>query len=305
MSSLPPLAAIRVFEAAGRHEHFSRAAEELGMTQAAVSYQVRQLEEQIGRKLFDREHGRVRLTETGLRLLPAVSDAFGGLRQAFSDLGEENAGVLSVTVPVSYGTTWLSASIGRFQLKYPDLALRMALSNELVDLTRGEFDLAVRIGKGKWEGMRADFLFRLYLTPLCSPQFIEQNRIREPRDLLDVERLAPNDSQWADWFAAAGVGETPPPRRGIVLDNQAQEGSAAEAGFGVALMTPLYWKSELESGRLVQPFPQSHVLPIASWLVNPERRVGVRKIERFREWIREELSNSGDLIPKEALEPPE
>lgn len=303
MQGLPPLAAVRVFEAAGRHENFSRAAEELGMTQAAVSYQIRQLEEQVGHELFRREQGRVRLTEVGRRLLGPIADAFSGMRQAFDDLGEETAGVLSVSSSVSLGTTWLSAYVGRFQLRFPDLALRLSLSNECVDLRRGEFDVAIRIGAGTWEGLHADFLFRLHQTPICSPEFAGRHALREPHDLFEVERIGPNDPLWAAWFALAGVGEAPPPRRGIVLDNQSQEASAAQAGFGIAMMTPFFWRAELESGRLVQPFPHILVRRNSHWLVRPERRVGVRKIERFREWIHEELEANRDMIPAEALEP--
>ena len=109
-----------------------------------------------------------------------------------------------------------------------------------------------------------------------------------------VERLAPNDPLWATWFALAGVGERPEPRRGVTLDNQSQEASAVEGGFGIALMTPLFWRAELDSGRLVRPFDQfllGSPPPISSG-GHSERRVGIRKIERFREWIREELSRS-------------
>jgi LysR family glycine cleavage system transcriptional activator len=305
MDGLPPLSAIRAFESAGRHENFSRAAEELGMTQAAISYQIRQLEGRIGHELFSRERGRVKLTDIGRRLLLPVGDAFAGMRQAFADLGEESAGVLSVSSSLSFGATWLSAAVGRFQLSFPDLALRLSISNELVNLARGEFDLAIRIGAGTWEGLRADFLFRIHQTPICAPEFMTKYAINEPHDLFEVERLAPNDSMWAAWVALAGVGETPPPRRGIVLDNQSQEASAVQAGYGIAMMTPFFWRSELERGRMVRPFEHVLVRRPGVWLVHPERRVGVRKIERFREWIREELSREIDLIPPAALEPPQ
>lgn len=304
VSQLPPLSAVRAFEAAGRHENFSRAAEELGMTQAAVSYQIRQLEGQVGQPLFLRENGRVRLTDVGKRLLGPVGDAFTGMRQAFADLGEESAGVLSVSASVSLGNTWLSASIGRFQLRFPDLALRLSISNEVIDLTRGEFDLGIRAGRGLWDGLRADFLFRLHHAPLCSPEFAERHGLREPHDLFAVERLAPNDPIWTHWFALAGVGEPlPPSPGGLVLDNQSQEASAAQAGFGIAMMTPFFWRAELDSGRLVQPFGEVLVRPISHYLVHPERRVGVRKIERFREWLHEELLQHRDLIPDAAMEP--
>ncbi|HTM94298.1 MAG TPA: LysR substrate-binding domain-containing protein, partial [Croceibacterium sp.] len=148
------------------------------------------------------------------------------------------------------------------------------------------------------------FLFRLHHAPLCSAEFAERHNLREPRDLLEVERLAPNDSIWGDWFALAGICK-PPARRGLVLDNQSQEANAAQAGFGIAMMTPFFWRAELDSGRLVQPFGEVLVRPVSHYLVHPERRVGVRKIERFREWLHEELSSHRDMMPPAALEPPQ
>jgi len=303
MENLPPLAAIRAFEAAGRLEHFSRAGEELGMTQAAVSYQIRQLEQRIGQQLFIREKGGVRLSEAGRRLLPAVGGAFTELRRAFAELNEESAGVLAISASVSFGATWLSARIGSFQLRFPDLAVRLSLSNEVIDLARGDIDLAVRIGHGTWDGLRSEFLFRSHVTPVCTAEFAERHAIRRPEDLLRVERLAPNDPWWAGWFAAAGVGEAPAPRQGVVFDSQSQEATAVQAGYGVALMTPLLWRPELESGRLIQPFDTLYLTGAANWIVHPAGRVGVRKIERFREWMREELARDADLLPAPLLTP--
>jgi LysR family glycine cleavage system transcriptional activator len=305
MPKLPPLAAVRTFEAAGRLENFSRAAEELGMTQAAVSYQVRQLEDRLGRALFVREKGRVRLSETGERLLPAITSAFAAMGDAFAALGSDEAEVLTINTVTSFGGSWLSARIGSFQLLYPDLAVRMSMSNELIDFAASNVDVAIRIGKGPWPGLRADFLMRQHVAPLASPAFIEKHGIREPADLLRVERLAPNDSWWADWFAAAGVA-TPlaPSRRGIELDSQLQEASAVQAGFGAAMMTPLFWQADLASGRMVQPFDTLHVSDLAMWLVHRENRVGVRKIERFREWLHAELAQDRHLLPDALWQPP-
>ncbi|SBV31269.1 Transcriptional regulator, LysR family [uncultured Sphingopyxis sp.] len=305
MSRLPPLAAIRTFEAAGRLQNFSRAAEELGLTQAAVSYQVRQLEDRLGRALFVREKGRVRLSETGQRLLPAISGAFAAMGDAFAALGSDEAEVLTISTVTSFGGSWLSARIGSFQLLYPELAVRMSMSNQLIDFDASNVDLAIRIGTGSWPGLRSDFLMRQHVAPLASPAFIEEHGIREPADLLRVQRLAPNDSWWADWFAAAGV-ETPlaPSRRGIELDSQLQEASAVQAGFGAAMMTPLFWQADLASGRMVQPFETLHVSDRAMWLVHRENRVGVRKIERFREWLHAELAKDRHLIPDALWQPP-
>ena len=305
MSRLPPLAAVRTFEAAGRLENFSRAAEELGLTQAAVSYQVRQLEDRLGRALFVREKGRVRLSETGQRLLPAITGAFAAMGDAFGALGSDEAEVLTINTVTSFGGSWLSARIGSFQLLYPELAVRMSMSNQLIDFDASNVDVAIRIGKGPWPGLRSDFLMRQHVAPLASPAFIAEHDIREPADLLRVQRLAPNDSWWADWFAAAGVA-TPlaPSRRGIELDSQLQEASAVQAGFGAAMMTPLFWQADLASGRMVQPFETLHVADLAMWLVHRENRVGVRKIERFREWLHAELAKDRHLLPEALWQPP-
>ena len=302
MTRLPPLSAIRAFEAAGRHENFSRAADELGLTQAAISYQVRQLEDRVGRSLFVREKGRVRLSDTGRRLLPAISGGFAGIAEAFAALREEDDDVLAVNTAVSLGGTWLSARIGRFQVRHPDLAVRISLANELIDFSRGGIDAAIRMGRGPWDGLRADFLFRQHFTPICAAGFCEENGITEPADLLRAERLAPNDPMWAAWFANVGIG-SPEPRQGVVLDSQLQEASAMLNGFGIALMSPLFWAADLASGRLVQPFETLYLPGTAHWLVHPAHRVGVRKIERFREWLHEELARDREQAPPEIWEP--
>ena len=302
MSRLPSLTAIRAFEAAGRHENFSRAAEELGMTQAAISYQIRQLEDRVGKPLFVREKGRVRLSDSGRRLLPAVTGGFGSIADAFDALREEDEDVLAVNTSVSVGATWLSARIGRFQVRHPDLAVKLSLANELIDFGLGGIDAAIRVGGGQWDGLRSDFLFRQHYAPICSPEFLKANAIKRPEDLLRAERLGPNDSLWASWFAAAGIGTPPSPRRGVVLDSQLQEATAIQGGFGIAMMSPLFWRADLESGRLVQPLETLYVPRAAQWLVHPTGRVGVRKIERFREWLHEELAADRDFLPPEVWE---
>lgn len=304
MDQLPPLSAIRAFEAAGRHENFSRAADELGLTQAAISYQIRQLEDRLGKPLFVREKGRVRLSDSGRRLLPAISSGFADIAESFAALREEDQDILSVNTSISLGGSWLSSRIGRFQLCHPDLAVRVSLSNEVIDFGLGSVDASIRAGGGMWDGLRSDFLFRQHFAPICSPQFLEANEIRGPEDLLRVERLDPNDSIWASWFAMVGIGAAPPPRQGVKFDSQWQEGTAILTGFGVAMMSPLFWKTELESGRLVQPFEPLYLSRSSQWFVHPAGRVGVRKIERFREWLHEEVAADRDFLPSAVWEQP-
>lgn len=274
------------------------------MTQAAISYQIRQLEDRVGKPLFVREKGRVRLSDAGHRLLPALSSAFHAMAEAFTALRGEDDNVLALNTSVSFGSTWLSSRLGRFQLAYPDLAVRISLANEIVDLRQGGCDVAIRGGSGRWDGLRSEFLFRQHYTPICAPAFLEHNEIRTPADLLRVERFAPNDRWWAAWFSAVGIGTPPPPRQGIVMDNQLQEASAMQGGFGIALMSPLFWRAELESGRLVQPFSTMFYPETGTWLVHLESRTGVRKIERLREWLREEFDRDRDFLPPEVWTEP-
>lgn len=274
------------------------------MTQAAVSYQVRQLEDRLGRALFVREKGRVRLSETGQRLLPAISTAFASMGDAFAALGSDEADVLTISAATTFGGTWLSARIGRFQLRYPDLAVRLLMSNDYVDFDASNVDVAIRIGGGGWPGLRADFLFRSHVSPICSSAFRDAHAIERPEDILRVERLAPNDPWWAGWLAAAGVHVAPPPRRGIELDTQLQEAGAVQGGFGIALMTPLLWRADLDSGRMVQPFDTLYQPGGAHWLVHRDNRVGVRKIERLREWIHTEFEADRHLLPDALWQPP-
>src|SRR5918911_854323 len=148
MRRLPPLAAVRAFEAAARTENFTAAAAELGMTQAAVSYQVKSLEERLGAPLFVRERGRARLTPLGARLLPALTNAFDTLEAAFASHREEDESLLTVTTTHTFANTWLAWRLGAFQMEHPDLAVRMTTSNEVIDLRSGEADVAIRGGSG-------------------------------------------------------------------------------------------------------------------------------------------------------------
>ena len=147
MRQIPPLTAIRAFEAAARLENFTAAAAELGMTQAAVSYQVKALEERIGASLFVREKGRAALTPLGRQLLPALSQAFDGIAQAFAATREEDEALLTVATTFTFANTWLAWRLGGFQVEHPDLAVRLATGNRLVDLKAGEADVAIRAAR--------------------------------------------------------------------------------------------------------------------------------------------------------------
>jgi LysR family glycine cleavage system transcriptional activator len=300
MRRLPPLAAVRAFEAAARTENFTAAAAELGMTQAAVSYQVKSLEERLGAPLFVRERGRVRLTPLGGRLLPALTGAFDAIEAAFASHRQEDEALLTVTTTHTFANTWLAWRLGAFQMEHPDLAVRMTTSNEVVDLRSGEADIAIRAGRGGWEGLEHHELFASTFTPMASPACIAEaerklGRKLEPTDLPRQNRISAADEWWQQWFEDNGVPADDSIFRqaGIRLDNQANEGHAAMAGQGFALLTPLLWKGDVAAGRLVAPFPERvSTRGWAYWLVYPSERRTLPKVKRFREWLVAEMKRA-------------
>ena len=291
MRRLPPLTAVRAFEAAARTENFTAAAAELGLTQAAVSYQVKALEERLGAALFVRERGRARLTPLGQRLLPTLSQAFDSIEAAFATHQAEDESLLTVTTTHTFANTWLAWRLGGFQMVHPDLAVRMTTGNDTVDLRSGEADVAIRAGKGEWPGLEILKLMESDFTPMASPECVakferELGRELAPADLPNLPLIGPQDEWWARWFTDAGVSlEGRRPRGGIRLDSQANEGHAAMAGQGFALLTPLLWRGDVAAGRLVQPFPLTSNDGYAYWLAYPPERRMVPKVKRFREWL--------------------
>jgi LysR family glycine cleavage system transcriptional activator len=281
-----PLSAIRIFEAAARLKSFTRAAEELGVSQAAVSWQVKALEQRLEQALFVRLPREVALTPSGERLSRAATEAMGVLRTAVSDLVDTEEGVLSITTVQSVGGHWLAPRLGGFQIAHPRIAVRLDASSRVVDLQRETFDLALRAGQGEWPGLEAHFLIPSAQTVLCTPAFLAQvGGLAAPADLLRAPRIG-TPSFWAAWFEAAGVdghADHPPPR--LMADAQALEVASALAGQGVALGSPIFFAQEIAQGRLVAPFDITANYGGGYWLAYPAERRRVRKIVAFRDWI--------------------
>ena len=295
MRKLPPLTAVRVFEAAARHQNFTAAAAELGMTQAAVSYQIKALEDRVGAPLFTRQKGRVRLTPLGERLLPPLTRAFDGIEAAFAVTRAEDERLLTITTTNTLANTWLAWRIGSFQVAHPDLAVRVSTGNRLADLHSGEADVSIRSGQGRWEGLEAHHLMPIDFAPMASPAFLRgvEERLRRPIEPADLPRLpliSPDDDWWTCWFGELGiVYDNGPQRAGIRLDFQADIGHAAMGGQGFGLLTPRLWRGDLAEGRLVQPFAQVADAGQAYWLAYPAERRSTPKVKRFREWLLAEL----------------
>ncbi|HEV7233237.1 MAG TPA: LysR substrate-binding domain-containing protein, partial [Sphingorhabdus sp.] len=295
MRHLPPMSAVRVFEAAARHENFTVAAAELGMTQAAVSYQIRLLEERLGVQLFRREKKRVILTEAGRRAMPEVSRAFDALDSAFADIRAEDERLLTISTSTTFANSWLAWRLGGFQMAHADMAVRLLVNERLTDFVSDDVDVAIRAGKGEWEGLVCEKLIAVDFTPMCSPDFLQRNGGRlDPADLLRLAQISPQDPWWAWWLREAGVEvDDDRTRPGIRLDSQSSEGHAAMAGQGVAMLTPFFWRNDLAEGRLVRLFDQLSTRGYGYWLCYPEHRKRVPKIRQFRDWLAMELMKDG------------
>lgn len=295
-SVIPPLAAVRVFEAASRHGSFTKAADELGMTQAAVSYQIKVLEDRVGGALFLRRPRQVELTALGETLAPAIIQAFELMRASFSSLREDKQGTLVISSLQTFSAQWLVRHLGRFQVAHPGVAVRVMSSDHMVDFAREDVDIGIRSGTGRWPGLKSHLLIATTFTPMLSPQLAETNGgVHEPADLLKLPFIDASDPWWADWFEAAGVDhhdlDTRPRSR---LGAQTLEASAAMAGQGVAILTPNFYQMELETGRLWQPFELTCSAPDCGYfLVYPEARRNTPKVRVFREWLLEEVVATG------------
>jgi LysR family glycine cleavage system transcriptional activator len=262
------------------------------MTQAAVSYQIKLLEDRVGSPLFMRGTRGVTLTEMGRQLAPSITEAFAQLRGAFAQLRETAENVLNVTALTTFATNWLVPRLGSFQLAHPDIAVRLDASNLMVDFTREDVDIGIRSGSGTWPGLVAHGLFSAAYTPMLSPSLLEKyGPLDTPTDLLELPLVDPTDDWWPTWFAEAGVSAPDlSSRGGIRVQNQQLAGRAAMASQGVAILMPAFFPEELASGRLIQPFPivrrssEHHY-----WLVYPEARQRSQKIRAFRDWILAEV----------------
>ncbi len=305
MPKLPPLAAVRVFEAAARQENFTRAAEELAMTQAGVSYQIKLLEDRLGTRLFARRGRGMELTALGRRIAPRVSDAFAMLERAFAAARSENETVLSVTTSRSFATCWLSGRLGAFQLRHPDLAVRLDVADQLVDLEADEFDVAIRGVAVPPPGATSHFLMRQVFTPMASPEFLARHPISHPDDLADLPRISPQDIWWPLWLERVHqAAHTEPPRGGVRFDSQAFDGQAALAGHGVAMLSPAMFARDIESGRLVAPLAEMAEEPRAFWLCYASHKARLAKVRAFRDWLLDEVREAAGDDPYGVLRAP-
>lgn len=292
MAEGPPLPAVRVFDAVARHLNFTKAATELNMTQSAVSYQVKVLEGFIGAPLFVREARGVALSEQGAAVAPLVRRALADLTQAFQSAKSETTNLLVISTMQTFAASWLAPRIGGFQLQNPDIAVRLDVSNHLVDFASEGVDVGIRTGSGKWPGLKSHFLGGGNFTAVCTPLYYERiGKPKTPADLDECIFIGPRDPWWPVWFAAARV--KPPAslsRPGVDVETQHMAIVLAAAGHGLALVHLGFVTEEIKAGKLIQPFDVITSPGFNYYLVYPEAGRVPRKSQLFRDWI---LSESG------------
>ena len=299
MSSLPSLNGLRAFEAAARHLSFTRAAEELAVTQTAISHQIRRLEDQLGLRLFTRRNRALALTPEAEAYLPAVRAAFEDLRQATARLRRRDRhGLLVVSTMASLAAKWLVARVAGFQDAHPGIEVRITTSAHLVDFDREAVDMAVRYGHGNWPGLRAAYLMAEDIFPVCSPALrAGPAPLRAPRDLEHHTLLHAmlGREDWQLWLTAAGLPTAWATRRGLSFDQSFMTIQAAIDGRGVALGRGRLVEDDMAAGRLVAPFDV--VLPAQAgyYVVAPEATADTPKIALFRDWLMRSVAPGSTL----------
>jgi LysR family glycine cleavage system transcriptional activator len=296
---LPPMNTLRAFEAAARHLSFTLAAEELHVTQAAVSHQIRTLEEALGVRLFRRLNRAIRLTEEGQEFVGEVRKALSHLATAVEKLAAPDAGgPLTVSVLPSFAAKWLVPRLGRFRIKHPEIDVRISPSIQLTDFQRDDVDMAVRYGKGDYEGLSSERLMTEDIFPVCSPALlVGPNALAAPQDLRH-HTLLHDDAyvDWTMWLLVAGV-EGVDPRQGPFFTDSALVIQAAVEGQGVALARGALAAGDIEAGRLVKPFDIAIPTEYAYYVVSPKATMQHPKIAAFREWLLDEAATGGSMPP--------
>ena len=287
---LPPLTSLRAFEAAGRHLSFTLAAAELTVTQAAISHQVKALEEHLGAPLFLRLPRQLELTAAGKALLPVVRNAFDEIGESVAALREQvTSAPVTVRLAPSFAAKWLSPRLENFRRRYPNIDLSLTHSNEAVDFARQAIDLAVTYGNGDWPGVVAEKVLSIDFFPICAPGFLEgEYPLTTPGNLKHYTLLHDDDKKnWADWLELAGIDDIDP-TRGTVMDDTNVLIQAAMDGLGVALGSTHFVADRLESGRLVRPFDTVLHKEGAYYIVCPKEHLERKEVRAFRDWLLEQ-----------------
>ncbi|MEP3113367.1 LysR substrate-binding domain-containing protein [Nisaea sp.] len=297
---LPPFRSLLAFRAAATHDRLADAAVALGVTESAVSHQIRQLETLLRTQLFDRTNRRLVLTETGVRYLARIDPAIRELEAATEAvLPSDGRAIVRLTLPTSMAATWLLPRLGAFESANPDLDIQLVPTTRVIDLERDQVDIGIRYGRGNWPNVDKTFLFDDNATPVAAPGYVPEGEedIEEvlKRSRLIVVRSIPDE--WQEWAKARGL--APPELRGALeLDAIEQGLQVAEAGHGITIGRSPYIEARLARGTLVTPFGTTASSGAAFYLCLPANKPPPGRTLRVKRWLLEQAGAS-----RKALEP--
>lgn len=298
---LPPLNALRAFEVAARHLSFRKAAEELHVTPAAISQQIRLLEDRLDCRLFHRLTRSISLTKEGVRLAPAITEAFGHITVAVAELRRGVAGgPLTVSVLPSFAVKWLIPRLARFRERHPEIDVRIAAEDRISDFVTDDVDIAVRFGSGNYPGFYSNGFLTDEVFPVCSPALLpDARRLQSLEELVRLpllhDRVTGTGEDWTSWLGNNGFqGRVPP--GGMTFSQQDMVLQAAIASQGVALTRTHLVIDDLEAGRLVRPVPHAVQAESAYYLVCPQVALEMPKVVAFRDWVLDEAAKIRTLI---------
>lgn len=302
---LPPMPALRAFEAAAQFLSFKQAAAQLHRTPSAISHQIRGMEEELGTPLFHRDPQGLRLTDAGRDYFRAVHEALDALGEATARVRRgHGAGPITVSLFPSFAVRWLIPRLQAFRAAHPEVEIELVSSVRQVDFDGGDIDAAIRFGPGDWPGLRCDALMVEELFPVCAPSLAAgPPALHTPNDLAHATLLhnGAHPGEWREWLARAGA-DTTAAERGPVLDASNEVLAAAANGLGVALgRTPLV-EGDIEAGRLVAPLAERVRTPGRYWLVAPEATADRPAIEALRGWLLDRVAVESDGGRRRAVE---
>ncbi|GJL81388.1 MAG: transcriptional regulator GcvA [marine bacterium B5-7] len=300
---LPPLNSLKAFEAAARHMSFQKAAAELNVTPAALSYQIRQLEDLLGIKLFKRLNRAVELSREGALIEPGIREGFERLSQAMRRLKRSRAGnVLTISAGPALTAKWLVPRLYRFIARHPEIDARISATMQLADLVHDDVDIAFRFGRGQYDACRSVKLFDEYVTPLCAPALLDKSPgLQHPSDLASYTLIHDDThiglfdlADWPTWLKAAGVDNPDGTREGLHFNIADDALNVAVAGAGVVLGRTALAQSDIDAGRLVAPFDLKIKAEFSFYAVCLESRADEPFIAAFRNWLLEEAAGQVD-----------
>jgi LysR family glycine cleavage system transcriptional activator len=286
LQRLPNLAALRAFEAAARHENFSRAADEIHLTHGAISHQIRALEEDLGVQLFSRNGKRIAITPDGQRFAAIVRKALTEIAAAAAELKSSGrVKRLTISAIPSFASRWLAGRLGKFIDMHPDIEVTLQASTQIVDLNRGAVDVGIRFGGGNYPGVKVEFLMGDYYYPVVNPHYRGGNLPKSPQDLEDGMLLRSDlDEPWSLWFAAAGL-DMQEPSGGLRFEDSSMLIRSAAAGNGIAMARHVIAMQEIAAGELVRLFDVAVPCPHAYYLAYTQQGSLKPQVRAFREWL--------------------